>query len=165
MTNLTNKFNMTAEAVCDIEWLGIEQLNQKTLKSEMERYITYRPPKRDYFNCDYTDDNIEPKLKLFIHKGDRIGLIQHWDLQGICYAEDWTEDVEDETREWLNTKIKDIPDEIDWVVSDRVKEILLKTKEWKWTKVLREVQNAFKHKRDKEAATTVALLQRGLFDR
>ena len=51
------------------------------------------------------------------------------------------------------------PDEDDWVVKDRVREIIEHTEKTKFENVLKEVQDAFTEERDKEFAEELLLLQ------
>ena len=86
-----HKLNITPEAAFDIgECLGVG-IDRRALKSEVEEYITlsaasYR--RRGYFRCDYVDESSGLRLKLFIYEGMRIGLMQYWDLMGVCVAAD-----------------------------------------------------------------------------
>ena len=52
-----------------------------------------------------------------------MGCMQLWEIRGICPAEDWTVELEEDgqIREWLNTKINPT-EETDWVWDLRLKE-------------------------------------------
>ena len=54
-------------------------------------------------------------LMLFFYKGRRFGIMQIWELSGICLETDWNEELEDSgrIRAWLLTSIN--PDDDDWV--------------------------------------------------
>jgi len=172
MTEVIHKLNITAEAAFDIaDGLGLEQFDKRTLKAETEEYITLmtaskRLPWWGYFRCDYIDEASGRRLKLFIYKGERFGLMQMWDLKGVCEVAEWTQDAEDDglIRSWLETKITELPDEEDWVVGVRVREILTRTEKTLFLNVLEEVKNAFDCDRDKEDAEKLAFLQSLYFE-
>ena len=164
-----HKLNITAEASLDIkECLGEAVFDKRKIKAEVEEYIqnmSRRLPWWDYFRADYEDDNTE-RLKLFIYKGIRIGLMQYWDLKGVCLAKDWSEEMEDEghIRSWINTKIEDIPEEEDWVVRFRVWQVIRNTDKTSYDKFIEEVLNDFDNDRDKEVAEQMAFLQSYCFE-
>lgn len=167
-----NKLSITAEAAFDIsEALGLARLDRRTLKADIEKYITHmsasgRLPWWGYFQADYLYEDSDKRLKLFIYKGTRIGIMQYWSLAGVCEAGNYTQDAEDDglIRAWLNTKIEELPDGDDWAVRVRVNEILGRTEKTEYTEVLTEVLNDFNNDRDKEAAERLAFLQSVYFD-
>jgi hypothetical protein len=167
MTEVLHKLNITAEAACDIsEGLGLTGLDRRTLKADVEEYITHmsasgRLPWWGYFRADYVDDDSGRRLKLFIYKGDKLGLMQMWSLKGVCFAADWSEDAEDDgdIRRWLCSRLKPPPAEDDWVVRYRVWKILNETQNVEMLDVLEEVKNAFDCERDKDSAEKLALQQ------
>ena len=169
---VVHKINITVEAKFDIaERVGLETFDWRSFKSETEKYITYqaeagRIPWWGYFRADYIDEDSGKQLKLFIYRAKAFGLMQTWDLRGVCVADDWTQEAEDDgrVRAWLKTQIKDIPVENDWVIRTRVSKILKNTDKTLWVNVLEEVTNAFECERDKEAAAEVALLQSVYFE-
>ena len=173
MAEVIHKLNITPEAAFDLsECLGLDKFNKRALKTETEEYlnnltVSGRLPWWGYFRCDYIDEDSGRRLKLFIYRGMRIGLMQYWDLTGVCEAADWTQDAEDDglIRVWLESKIEDLPDEEDWAVRVRVNKILKETEKTLWENVLQEVQNEFEHERDKAAAERVAFLQSVYFER
>jgi len=62
-------------------------------------------------------------LLLFFYKGERFGAMQMWKLAGICYEEDYSENLEDcgQIRVWLNSSLH--PEDVgDWVWDLRVQE-------------------------------------------
>jgi len=172
MAEVIHKLNITPEAAFDLsECLGLDKFNKRALKTETEEYlnnltVSGRLPWWGYFRCDYIDEDSGRRLKLFIYRGMRIGLMQYWDLTGVCEAADWTQDAEDDglIRVWLESKIEDLPDEEDWAVRVRVNKILKETEKTLWENVLQEVQNEFEHERDKAAAERVAFLQSVYFE-
>jgi hypothetical protein len=167
VADLIHKLNITAEAAFDIsEVLELTWLDRRVLKSEIEYYISHmttsgRLPWWGYFRCDYVDEDTGRRLKLFINKGGRAGLMQFWDLVGVCEAADWTQDAEDDgiIRAWLNMKIENIKEDEDAVVRWRVQELLKNTTRTVWENVLTEVLSDFNSERDKASATRVAILQ------
>lgn len=172
MADVIHKLNITAEAAFDIsEALELAHFDKRALKTEVEEYIGYltasgRMPWWGYFRCDYDDDESGRRLKLFVYKGAYIGLMQYWDLMGVCFAEDWTQEAEDDgiIRAWLHTKIEEIAEEEDAAVRLRVHEVLKNTQKTIWENVLQEVKNDFECERDKETAEKLALLQSVFFD-
>jgi hypothetical protein len=167
MEDLIHAVNVTPEAAFDYAaCFGEARLDKKTLKAELSEYIGYmtaagRIPWWGYFRCDYDDARSGRRLKLFLYRQRRLGNMQYWDLVGLCLAEDWSEDAEDDgaVRRWLKEKVEDVPDYDDWVVRRRVNEILNETSKTLWENVLEEVKNAFDCERDKEAAEKLAFLQ------
>jgi len=171
MTNLIHKLHITAEAVFDIkESLNLPLLDRRELKTQVEEYITRQEAARrlpwwGYFRCDYLDEGSGQLLKLFIYRREKLGLMQHWDLAGICKAEDWDEELEEsgQIRAWLKTKIDDITDEQDWVVRARVWQIINETNKTVYENVLKEVKSEFESERDKTEAEELAFLQSVFF--
>jgi hypothetical protein len=123
-----HKLNISAEAVFDIsDILGIREFDMRTLKSEVEEYIIRQAkvgclPWWGYFRVDYIDEDSGRQLKLFISKAVRLGLMQYWELRGVCAAADWSEDLEDDgtIRCWLNSKVVDLP-KGDWVLEQIIR--------------------------------------------
>lgn len=163
-TEVIHKLNITAEATLDIkESLGDAVFDKRKFKADVEEYIqnmSKRLPWWGYFRADYEDNDTE-RLKLFIYKGKKIGLMQYWELRGVCLAQDWSEEMEDEghIRSWINTNIEDMPEEDDWVVRYRVSQVIRNTGKTSYDKVLEEVKDVFECERDKEAAEKMAFLQ------
>lgn len=103
---------------------------------------------------------------LFIYKSNKLSIMQHWDLAGVCLAETWTQELEDSgfIRSWLKVKVQDIPESEDWAIRERVTRVLEETTKTKLIKVLQEVTNEFECKRDKEIAEEMAFLQSYYYD-
>jgi len=122
MTEVIHKLNITPEAAFDIsDCLGLEQFDKRTLKNEVGEYITRQSragciPWWGYFRADYIDEDSSRRLKLFICKGDKFGLMQNWNLMGVCGADEWTREAEDDgsVRLWLESSITDLGTG-DWV--------------------------------------------------
>ena len=173
MAEVIHKLNITPEAAFYLgECMGLEDINKRALKAETEEYIKNMTdsgslPWWGYFRCNYVDEESGRRLKLFIYRGMRLGLMQYWDLAGVCDADDWTEDAEEAglIRAWLKTKIEDLPDAVDWAVRVRVAQIINETEKTLFENVLEEVLNDFEHKRDKETAEELAFLQSVYFER
>ncbi len=152
------------------------RLDEITLKRELSVYIGYqvkagRVPWWGYFRADYDDDGTGERLKLFIEKGKPFGIMQVWNVVGICRSEDWNEDDEDDgrSRAWCKSDYyeneEDVPkDYRDWAVSDRVRQVIQNTEKTLYENVLREVQNEFNNARDKRDAEAMAFLQSVCFD-
>ena len=169
---LIHKINITDEAKCDVgESLDIQGFDWSEMKTEVEEYITHqtkenRTPWWGYFRCKYYDEDSDKMLMLFFYRGDRLSIMQFWNLVGICLAEDWTQDAEDngEIRNWLKCRITDLSEEEDWVIAYRVNRIIKETNKTKYEEVLKEVLNEFDCERDKEVAEQVAFLQSYYFE-
>lgn len=169
---IINKVNITAEAVFDYEdCLELGKIYKPNIKAEVEEYINNfnksgRLLWQRYFHCKYYDEDNDKMLMLFFYKGERLSVMQFWNLAGICLAEDWTQDAEDdgEIRNWLKCRITDLPEEQDWVIAYRVNKIIKETNKTKYEEVLKEVLNEFNCERDKEVAEQVAFLQSYYFE-
>jgi len=167
-----HKISITTEARFDVfECVGLEAFDWRTFKSETEEYITHqakagRIPWWGYFRADYIDEVSGRRLKLFFYKRSKIGLMQYWDLAGVCEADDWTQDAEDDglIRAWLETKIDDLPDEDDWAVRVRVSAKLKQTELTEFSEVLEEVKSEFDSVRDKKEAERLVFLESVFFD-
>lgn len=125
---IINKVSVTEEATFDYEEVvALMPIPKTDIKNECENYIDNmqkggRLLYDYYFHVIYFDERSDKMLMLFFYKGERFGVMQIWRLSGICEAEDWTQELEDDgnIRNWLNTKITTFEDEDDWVVSLRV---------------------------------------------
>lgn len=167
-----HKLNITDESRFDIkECLNIKGFNWQKMKCEVEEYMTHqaranRIPWWGYFRCKYYDEKSDSMLMLFIYKSNKLSIMQHWDLAGVCLAETWTQELEDSgfIRSWLKVKVQDIPESEDWVIRERVTRVLEETTKTKLIKVLQEVTNEFECKRDKEIAEEMAFLQSYYYD-
>jgi len=171
MAIVIHKLNITAEASFDIHEIGLPHLDKRRLKAEVEEYIfrmnaSGRLPWWGYFRCDYLCEDSGKMLKLFIYRRERLLVMQHWDLAGVCEAKDWSLEAEEDglVRAWLQTKITDLPDIDDWAVSARVWQVLNDTAKTVFENVLKEVENEFVCKRDKEDAQKLAFLQSVFFE-
>lgn len=137
---IIHKVNITEEAKFDVrDCLGLNAFNWRSMKAEVEEYITHqsnagRIPWWGYFRCKYFDEKSDKMLMLFFYKGESLSIMQFWNLAGVCFEEDWTEEAEDdgEIRNWLKCKIEDITDDDDWVINERVNAILKHTQKTIW---------------------------------
>jgi len=167
---LIHKVNISPEAVFDYEeCIGLGKLDKYTLKNELEEYIGLNDRLREkhYFHCKYYDDILGQMLRVFVYRKNRLGLMQLWEIAGICQAEHWDEDIEDDgkVRAWLKTGIEYLQGGEDWVVALRVNKILQYTETIFINDILQEVQDAFECERDKETAKEMAFLQSHHFKR
>ena len=162
-----NKITITAEAVFDYkDCLCLPAFDRRQLKAEVEEYIDNlnkagRLWREHYFRCKYLDEQSGQMLMLFLYRGEKISVMQYWNLAGICLADDWCEEAEEKgwIRNWLKMKIQDLPEEADEVVALRVREVIQSTAKTKFENVLTEVLNEFEYDRDKEVAKELAFLQ------
>lgn len=122
-----DKVVITAEAEFDYESEFGCRLPKKEIKQETEEYIGSRLSRFDgyYFRAKYYDETTDKMLMLFVYRGDAFGRMRIWEIRGICPAEDWTEELEDDgqVRVWLKSKL-DTAEETDWVWDLRVREAI-----------------------------------------
>lgn len=120
-----NKVVITAEAEFDYESEFGRRLPKIDIKRETEEYISGSLSRFSgyYFRIKYLDEATDRMLMLFVFKGVVLGCMQLWEIRGICPAEDWTAELEDDgqIREWLETTINPT-EETDWVWDLRLKE-------------------------------------------
>lgn len=120
-----NKVVITAEAEFDYESEFGLRLPKKEIKQETEEYISGSLSRFSgyYFRIKYLDEATDRMLMLFVYKGVVFGSMQMWEIRGVCSAEDWTEELEEDgqIREWLDTTITPT-EETDWVWDLRIKE-------------------------------------------
>lgn len=120
-----NKVVITAEAEFDYESEFGKRLPKINIKRETEEYIDGRLSRFSgyYFRVKYLDETTDRMLMLFVYKGVVFGSMQLWEIRGICPAEDWTAELEEDgqIREWLETTINPT-EETDWVWDLRLKE-------------------------------------------
>lgn len=160
-----NKLVITQEAVFDYEQtLGLGTF-PKDLKPETEEYIDGmnrggRLVYDRYFRAKYLDERSGIMLMLFVYRSDKCGVMQLWNLMGVCPAEDYN--AEDEysgrIRNWLETKITDL-DDYDWVVRQRAVAIVSKAVYIITDEIREAVKDEFEYNRDKEAALKLPFLQ------
>ena len=170
---MIHKLEITSKAVFDYrEVMSLGELNRVTFKVEIEKYITNmfaegRLMIDYYFRCNYYDDNSGQMLMLFIYRAEKLGLMQLWRLEGICRADDWCEELEDDgtIKSWLKSAIDDFYENTDWAVKVRTKKVLHKTEKIVFENILQEVRNEFENKRDKKAAEELLFLQSYYFRR
>ena len=127
MEHLIHKVNISEEAVFDVECMNASSnFNKYNTKKELEDYITEHNKLhyKKYFRLkDYLG---ETQIMYFIRKGLRVGIMQIWDVLGICEAKYWDEELEDYgiIRVWYNTKLEPDKDEPDWVEELREKQFI-----------------------------------------
>jgi len=151
---LINKVVITAEAEFDYESEFGCRLPKNEIKQETEEYIGDRFSRFNgyYFRAKFYDETTDRMLMLFGYQGDVFGSMQMWEVRGICPAEDWSKELEDDgqVRVWLKSKLEPI-DETDWVWDLRIREAVRRKeiaeeygeavesdmpeiKNWKWEK-------------------------------
>ena len=122
METVINKVLITAEARVDYESEFSRPLPTADIKRETEEYINNKTVRfyGYYFRVKYYDEATERMLMLFFYKGERFGCMQMWELSGVCPAEEWTEELEQDgqIRNWLKTKVNP-DDKSDWVIELR----------------------------------------------
>lgn len=119
---LIHKVIITAEAKFDYEEaMELGKLPKNDIKNLIEDYLSlkdseYQACDVKYFSVKYLDD-VGGCLKLFLYKDVRCGMMQNWNLAGICKAQDWCHENETEglIRHWLKQKTEGIEKEQDWV--------------------------------------------------
>lgn len=123
-----NKVVITEEAEFDYDSIIDLPMPKADIKEATENYIEIRYDGgrtlwRDYYQWKYYDEIADKMLYLFFYKGQKFGNMQMWDLCGVCFEEDWTEELEEcgQIRNWLKSKI-DPQDNGDWVWDERVRE-------------------------------------------
>lgn len=123
-----NKVVITEEAEFDYESIIGLPMPKADIKEATENYIEIRYDGgrtlwRDYYKWKYYDEIADKMLFLFFYKGQKFGNMQMWDLCGVCFEEDWSEELEEcgQIRNWLKSEI-DPQDNGDWVWDERVRE-------------------------------------------
>lgn len=120
-----DKVVVTDEARFDYDCLFGQPIPKADIKRETEEYIENRIGRINgfYFRVKYYDETTDEMLMLFFYKSKRFGKMQLWDLAGICLADEWTRELEDEgqIKAWLNSSLT--PTETtDWVWDLRIRE-------------------------------------------
>ena len=95
------------------------------MKGECEKYIDNISGQNIgyYIRAKYYDETTDEMLMLFFYKGKTISRMQMWELAGICRADDWSEEMEEDgiIRHWLKSSLTP-KEETDWVWDLRVRE-------------------------------------------
>jgi hypothetical protein len=145
-------------------------LDKKRLKAELEEYITRMNDagkllNTQHFRCLITDDNFSEPLMLFLHKREKMSLMQLWELVGISKADDWDEELEDDgiIRKWLKPFETDMP-KGDWVAEQQVRAEIdkqngLSAIQGNLNGLPKELKYAIEHGDDKELAKALSILQ------
>ena len=120
-----NKIVITDEARFDYESLFGLPIPRADMKGECEKYIDNISGQNIgyYIRAKYYDETIDEMLMLFFYKGKDISKMQMWELAGICRADDWSEEMEEDgiIRHWLKSSFTP-REETDWVWDLRVRE-------------------------------------------
>lgn len=109
------------ESVLPLGFNGKFQTMQKELKYYLQncKKLWYKR----YFKVKFLT-KYEKFVYLFVRMGERVENTQFWNVVGMCFCEDWSEDAEEcgQIRAWLDTKVENPVIEEDWVVrSYRIK--------------------------------------------
>ena len=166
---IINKVIITAEAKSDYEESVVcFPMPCSEIKLECEKYIDnlqdVGKPVGYYFRTKYLIESSGEMLMLFFYKGERFGLMQIWNLKGMCLADDWSEDAEDDgsIRTWLNSRIKDLPVN-DWVLElceDKRREGIGAMPCYSLSGLPKEVLHAIYSGTDKEVSEALSHIQR-----
>ncbi len=120
-----NKIVITDEARFDYESLFGLPIPRADMKGECEKYIDNINGQNIgyYIRAKYYDETTGEMLMLFFYKGKAISQMQMWELAGICRADDWSEEMEEDgiIRHWLKSSLTP-KEETDWVWDLRVRE-------------------------------------------
>lgn len=120
-----NKIVITDEARFDYESLFGLPIPRADMKGECEKYIDNISGQNIgyYIRAKYYDETTGEMLMLFFYKGKAISQMQMWELAGICRADDWSEEMEEDgiIRHWLKSSLTP-KEETDWVWDLRVRE-------------------------------------------
>lgn len=123
-----NKVVITEEVEFDYEEILGLPMPKADIKEACENYIESRyDGGRTLWGYNYKwkyyDETADKMLLLFFYKGQKFGTMQMWDLCGVCFEDDWNENLEDcgQIRSWLKSKI-DPKENGDWVWDERVRE-------------------------------------------
>lgn len=91
----------------------------KNIVNELEVYITTNKKvcNKGYFRATYIHEETGKELMLFVKRKEKYNDVQIWELVGICEACDYDEDLEEcgQIRAWYETKVDNLPKEVDWV--------------------------------------------------
>lgn len=119
-----NKVVITEKAKFDYNDLFGQPIPRKDLKAEAENYIdNVQKTLGCYIRLKYYDETADRMLMLFFYRGIRLGIMQMWELQGICLENDWTEELEEcgQIRAWITSAL-DTKEDADWVWDLRVRQ-------------------------------------------
>lgn len=100
----------------------IKYFPKKEIKADIEEYFRLFNITKDYFKLKWHDEQLDEMLYLFFRKGTKLGLMQFYDLVGICRFCDYDEELAEfgYIKNWLDTSIMP-KDEPDWVIVEREK--------------------------------------------
>ena len=127
MEHLLHKVNITEEAEFDIECMNaLSIFDKQQTKEELEFYITSRKKLHNKHYFRLKDMLGDTEIMYFIKKGNRFGVMQVWNVVGICESQYWDEEMEEcgIIRGWYETKLNPPKDEKDWVEELRERELL-----------------------------------------
>jgi len=105
--NIINRIAITKGAEYDYFFITGNLLKKAEVKAELNEYLenlkNTKYLSRKKLVVKYDENN----LILFLRKTSKLGMIQLWELSGVCYIEDNDEELEDLgiIKLWLNTEI------------------------------------------------------------
>jgi len=163
METLIHRIVITYVAALDCrESVGC-RLNAADVNRELSEYITHMRCLADrlYFHADYFDEDSGKMLRFFVYRARRLRMMQFWEIRGVCLADDYDEDFAEAgcLRAWANSPIDDLPEELDWAISDRTNRIMRKTEQTEDEDIFAEVLDGFEIERNKATAAGLLFLQ------
>lgn len=130
-----HRIQLTEEAVCDYECLKNMNINAvlpdgltiwQDIKQNCEFYISNHKELwyKHYFKIKEIDPYTNEFIYIFIKPDKHECCMFSWKVVGICYAEDWTEKLEEsgQIRSWIETKLNPA-DDGDWVIDLQIRQI------------------------------------------
>ena len=139
MQNLIHKVVISKKAEFDCSVITKRGISDKqSVKRDIEEYITLndRIKHVPYFRVDYIDEETGFQFKFLIRKSYAFGMMQVWELSGVCFKGDWDQGLEDMgiIKAWLDSPV-DISELFipDWVERLRNPDMHEGMKEYKIT--------------------------------
>lgn len=127
MEHLVHKVYITEEAEFDVECMNAPSIfNKNETRKELEYFITMQKKVQNKYYFRLTDYLGDTKIMYFIKQGQKFGIMQVWNVVGICEAQYWDEEMEEYgiIRGWYETKLNPDRIEPDWVALPRERQII-----------------------------------------
>lgn len=128
MDLLIHKINLTDEVKFDYETSISPNFDfiAKDIKNEIEFYLMHNHKLwyKRYLRVNYYDEQSEQMLMFFIRESNKFLSMKTWNIVGVCKAEDWNEDIEEDgiIKAWLDTTLTPPENELDWVEVLRIRQ-------------------------------------------